>query len=326
MHVESIGRTVVLPSTFTGSPRYMHERFQDNMTYVRKFGAPDLFTTMTCNPRCSEIENELFEGQSPADRQDITARVFKQKVEKLMDLMDHKEIFGKVRCHAYAIEWQKRGLPHIHLLTWLYEKVRPDDIDKVISAELPDPEADPILYELVKKHMVHARTMWRTEHVFPVHGKRQVHMQKSIQETLPPKPRREKTVILFTCRRRSPDQGGKTAETKSGTHAPSTTDGLFPTTPFFFAHSNATSTSKSPIPSKASNTFANMYIKDKIWKSLACDRKTQLNDEITCFQAARYISTNEAVSMENMRISHSPSPPRCPKAARPLGKWPKGDL
>jgi hypothetical protein len=32
-----------LPSSFTGSPRYMHEKNQDAITYVRKFGRPDLF-------------------------------------------------------------------------------------------------------------------------------------------------------------------------------------------------------------------------------------------------------------------------------------------
>ncbi|GBP39033.1 hypothetical protein EVAR_89255_1 [Eumeta japonica] len=49
----------------------------------------------------------------------------------------------------------KRGLPHVHLLVWLVNKIRPNQIDKVISAELPDKDEDPILYEIVKKNMVH---------------------------------------------------------------------------------------------------------------------------------------------------------------------------
>ena len=40
-----IGKTVVLPSSFTGGPRYMHEKIQDAMTHVRKFGKSDLFIT-----------------------------------------------------------------------------------------------------------------------------------------------------------------------------------------------------------------------------------------------------------------------------------------
>ena len=286
--VESIGRTVVLPSTFTGSPRYMHERFQDTMTYVRKFGAPDLFTTMTCNPRCSEIENELFEGQSPADRQDITARVFKQKVEKLMDLMDHKEIFGKVRCHAYAIEWQKRGLPHIHLLTWLYEKVRPDDIDKVISAELPDPEADPILYELVKKHMVHGPCGERNMSSPCMENGRCT--KKYPRDFASETQTGENGYPLY--RRRSPDQGGNTAELSPGR----TVDNrwIVPYNPFLLR------TFKCHINVEISNSVKSVkYICKYVHKgqdmAVFGVRPQDTNDEITCFQAARYISTNEAV-------------------------------
>ena len=46
----NVGRRIVLPSTFTGGPRDMHERRQDTMTYVRKYGHPDLFITTTTNP------------------------------------------------------------------------------------------------------------------------------------------------------------------------------------------------------------------------------------------------------------------------------------
>ena len=46
----NVGCRIILPSTFIGGPRYMHECQQDAMTYVRKYGHPDLFITMTCNP------------------------------------------------------------------------------------------------------------------------------------------------------------------------------------------------------------------------------------------------------------------------------------
>jgi len=55
----------------------------------------------------------------------------------------------------YTIEWQKRGLPHIHLLVWLVNKIRPNQIDSVILAELPVKEENyPVLFEIVKKHIV----------------------------------------------------------------------------------------------------------------------------------------------------------------------------
>lgn len=55
----------------------------------------------------------------------------------------------------YTIEWQKRGLPHLHLLLWLHSRIRSTEIDSVISAEIPNPETDPALYDIVKSTMIH---------------------------------------------------------------------------------------------------------------------------------------------------------------------------
>ncbi|GFR28798.1 ATP-dependent DNA helicase [Trichonephila clavata] len=109
---------VVLPSSFTGRSRYMHERTQDAMTYVRHFGRPDLFITFTCNPKWPEI----------------------------VDLLNHGQ-----KSH----EWQKRGLPHVHILLWLEDKIRPESIDKVVCAELPDSNLDHALYEIIRKTVIH---------------------------------------------------------------------------------------------------------------------------------------------------------------------------
>ncbi len=46
---------------------------------------------------------------------------------------------------------QDYGLLHSHTLTWCKDKTRPQDIDNVISTELPDPQ----LFDIIKSHMVH---------------------------------------------------------------------------------------------------------------------------------------------------------------------------
>ena len=53
------------------------------------------------------------------------------------------------------IEWQKRGLPHVHYLFWLANKMRPGQIDDIISAEIPNPEGDPLLFQIVTKQLLH---------------------------------------------------------------------------------------------------------------------------------------------------------------------------
>jgi hypothetical protein len=97
-----VGQQVILPSSYTGSPRYMYEKNQDVMTYVRKFGRPDLFITFTCNPEWPEIKNELFQDQKSLDRHDIISRVFHLKLKKFMHVLKNKYIFGDVNCYVYG--------------------------------------------------------------------------------------------------------------------------------------------------------------------------------------------------------------------------------
>lgn len=152
---EDLGQLVILPATFTGSPRHMHEYTQDAMTYVRKYGTPDLFITFTCNPKWDEINRELFPGQKHTDRHDLIARVFHLKLKVLMNLLNKGKAFGDTMCWMYSIEWQKRGLPHAHILIWLKKKLVSSQIDSVICAEIPDFDTDEILFNVVTTNMVH---------------------------------------------------------------------------------------------------------------------------------------------------------------------------
>lgn len=103
-NVNDLGKMIILPSSYTGSPRHMHEYAQDAMTYVRSFGRPDLFITFTCNPQWIEITELLVGGQTSADRHDLTARVFKHKFKTLIDFMCKHNVFGAVRCWMYSVE------------------------------------------------------------------------------------------------------------------------------------------------------------------------------------------------------------------------------
>jgi len=91
-------------STFIGGPRYMHERQQDAMSYVRLYGHPDLFITVTTNPNWPEIRDSLLPGQNPFDRPDIIARVFRLKVLKLVEMLTRDMVFGKVQAWLHSIE------------------------------------------------------------------------------------------------------------------------------------------------------------------------------------------------------------------------------
>ncbi|UYV82281.1 hypothetical protein LAZ67_21001575 [Cordylochernes scorpioides] len=152
-----IGNPIVLPSSFIGSSRNMQERYRDTMAIVRKYGKPDLFITMTCNPKWLEITENL-NGSSVVNRPDIVSRVSNLKSKELIRDLIKNQIFGKVVAYVYTIEFQKRGLPHMHLLCILDDKSKPNNselIDKIIWAEIPE-ENDPSgLNPYVLKHMIH---------------------------------------------------------------------------------------------------------------------------------------------------------------------------
>jgi hypothetical protein len=164
------GSHIIVPSTYVGSDRYMGQLFQDSMAICCAFQKPDLFLTITANPNWPEIQDALLEEELPdptsntcrrkqiaSDRPDIVAHVFEQKKNALL-----KDIRGgalsKVMANIHTIEFQKRGLPHMHLLIFLdpADKIHnAHDIDSIVSAQIPDPVTQPLLYETVTNCIVH---------------------------------------------------------------------------------------------------------------------------------------------------------------------------
>jgi hypothetical protein len=149
------GQRVILPSTFNGSPRNYHERMQDALAIVAEEGPPALFITMTTNPNWPEIRNALLPGQSAVDRPDLVARVFRMRKNQLM--ADIKAgMLGEYVGEIGVVEFQKRGLPHLHVVVFLTEPIRPEFWDTYVCAEIPDPETDPQLHQTITKCNLHA--------------------------------------------------------------------------------------------------------------------------------------------------------------------------
>jgi hypothetical protein len=168
--LDNHGSRIILPSTHIGSDRHMNQLFQDSMAICRAYSKPDIFLTMTANPKWPEIQDALLQEEPPDagstaprrkqsayDRPDIVSRVFEQKKNAL--IKDVKNgVLGKVVAHIHTIEFQKRGLPHMHLLIFLdpADKIHDaHDIDSIVSAQLPDPITQPLLYETITTCMLH---------------------------------------------------------------------------------------------------------------------------------------------------------------------------
>jgi Helitron helicase-like domain at N-terminus len=152
------GVRVILPSTFEGSPRNMREQCADAMSLFASVGAPDLFITVTANSKWFEITSNMMEHEIVENRPDVVCRVCNGKFKEIVDLICKKNYFGVVLGYVYTIEFQKRGLPHMHLLVTLhpdYKFTTPERVDEVVSCEIPDKNLYPELFKVVTTRMIH---------------------------------------------------------------------------------------------------------------------------------------------------------------------------
>ena len=217
-----VGR-YILASSYQCSPRWYNAKFQDAMAIVRKYHKPDLFITMTCNPKWSEIVSELGPGQTPQDRPDLVARVFKQKKDQLIKYLTKNGIFGRSIAHLWVIEFQKRGLPHAHILIVLADEDRPktpDQVDQIVTAELPPSPLEPGISEEEK---IRRQPLWDIVLKHMIHGPcGELNPQSPCMENGKctkgfPKPFQFSSIVdeetsYPIYRRRSPEQGGQTAK------------------------------------------------------------------------------------------------------------------
>ena len=154
----SVGQQIFLSSSYIGGPWNMHQCFQDALVIAWYFCKVDLFITMTTNPQWPEIQWELLPGQALYDWPNLVALVFQMKKDHLLNLITKHGVFGTSVAHVYTIEFQKRGLPHVHLLNFLkdpYKLLSPDTVDTCIWARWPGLDTQPLLFETVKRCMVH---------------------------------------------------------------------------------------------------------------------------------------------------------------------------
>ncbi|XP_015935715.1 uncharacterized protein LOC107461684 [Arachis duranensis] len=122
----------------------MIQNYQDAMTICKVMEYPDLFITFTCNPNWPELEDFLKNRKLHAsDRPDIVCRAFKVKLDHLIKDIRNNKIFGRVV---------------VDILIFLHPNDKyptGEDIDHIISAEIPDYSEDLEYYEAVEKHMMH---------------------------------------------------------------------------------------------------------------------------------------------------------------------------
>jgi len=184
---DSHGEKSFLSQSMHGSRRHLRSLAKNALALVSEFGRPNLFITLTCNPYWPEILEQLLPGQTAYDRGDVVCQVFFRKLQAMLQNIRAGKYFKfngtelegyRIHFEVRVIEYQRRGLPHVHLVIKFEEHAslpRYEDkpalakwIDDHISAVYPttmfdeEPlEADEVYEqdleyaELVKSHMLH---------------------------------------------------------------------------------------------------------------------------------------------------------------------------
>ncbi|MBW0564551.1 hypothetical protein O181_104266 [Austropuccinia psidii MF-1] len=152
------GKKIVLPSTFSGGPRAMVQLYHDAMALVTALGRTSLFITITENPKWQEIQRCLLDDETASDRPDLISRIFNIKLQSLIRDLTKNKRFGMVKSYMYTVEFQKRGMPHAHIIVILHDQYVPwtlDAVDSLVTAEIPDRFSEPGLFKIVTSTMLH---------------------------------------------------------------------------------------------------------------------------------------------------------------------------
>ena len=178
-----------------------------------RFQKPDLLLALKANPKWKEV-------QQNEENQQIIHRVFDLKLKQLTTDITEKHILGQPTAPLEIVKICPKTNPLAYILVPLITIPRTKiqtslELDKMITAEIPNPETQPELHNLIAKHMIHTACLTtnkqsscsnqygRCRSNFPKEFQEETHKDQFIGHGLP------------ECKRRSPSRGGYTTTIKT---------------------------------------------------------------------------------------------------------------
>ncbi|XP_074277421.1 uncharacterized protein LOC141601059 [Silene latifolia] len=96
------------------------------------YGKPDIFLTLTCNPRWPEIERELLPHEEAQNRPDLVARVFRAKlIEVKKEIVEKKlfEVCSSIKAVKYLYKYIYKG--HDRISFTVEDGIEQHDYDEI---------------------------------------------------------------------------------------------------------------------------------------------------------------------------------------------------
>lgn len=108
-NLEDLGNGIILPSSYVGSARNLHERYLDSMASARFHGVPDLLGIIIANPKWPELQKALRPHEHSSDCPDLVSRVFEMKRKAMINDIFKEGVLGAAKGRLHCIEFQKTG-------------------------------------------------------------------------------------------------------------------------------------------------------------------------------------------------------------------------
>lgn len=151
------GRRLFIPASVPGSRAYFQKLNYDAAALTLRLGNCTWFLTITCNPKWLEMASLGVDDY--ALRSFDVVRVFKMRVQMLMQVLKSNHLLGTIKGYLYRYEYQNRGLPHVHILLWTDVDVDdPAIVDEYVCAELPPDDGTDttrVWRQLIQKFQIH---------------------------------------------------------------------------------------------------------------------------------------------------------------------------
>ncbi|KAF6514101.1 hypothetical protein HZS61_006357 [Fusarium oxysporum f. sp. conglutinans] len=186
-----------LPANFTGSRAWTSDHVADALALARRFGKPTFFITMTTNPGWPDIASALRSGQHFTDAPTVACRAFHMRLQHLKAFI--KRHFGRLIYAITVVEFQKRGLPHAHMLIKVSPEPTIDALDAIISAELPRSPADAALRASVLRTNIHSRNHLNGPSYCNREGRCRIHFRRREEEDAWVVPYMPSLILYMDC-------------------------------------------------------------------------------------------------------------------------------
>ena len=156
-------KTTTVPSYIRTGDSYFRQKEHHINTMVQAFDLPQIFYTMTmAENHWTHLHKILSKTDNkdtlPSNRPFHTYLHYHHRLSSIhQNLWKNPNLtdWGNWLHHFERDEFQNRGAIHTHGIAYLSKSI-PELIDSnVIRADMPDPNLEPELYELVKKHQIH---------------------------------------------------------------------------------------------------------------------------------------------------------------------------